>query len=347
MARGIGGVLLALVYLSASAQQPQSVLHVGNDGIDSDTCGDRMDKCRSISKAVRNARSLDTILVDLGVYGDLNHNGIIGEPGEEFGGYIGGPQEQDGLIFVDKALTILSERGAALTILDAGETGLSGVIIGASNVVFGWTGMGFTVRTKPLQFYGNYGIRARDYASEVTIAGNRVIGSNHGIWAPQADIYDNEVIASATTGIWGGRRIDGNVVWGALVGISPHSLIAGGPVVVEGNVVLNNSRVGFEIFGTLQGDPNDPIITVTGNDILQNGGPGILTRTATAVIQYNNIIGNDREPNLPNMVSGIGCGLVNASDGYLWAAENYWGPQGDVDRACNLGTGITVTDPTR
>ena len=109
-----------------------SAFYVSNEGVDSVACGTKNDKCRSISQAIRNAADGNTILVEPGIYGDLNRNGIIGEPGEESGG-VG----CDCLIHVDKRVAIFSEAGARATVVDAAGANLNGIRISVSDVVVG------------------------------------------------------------------------------------------------------------------------------------------------------------------------------------------------------------------
>jgi hypothetical protein len=135
--------VLALSILGLGAGAAQAVeLHVENNGVDGSSCGDRRNPCRSISQAISNADAGDRILVGPGRYGDLDQDGVLGEPGEEAGD-VGGCQC---MITVNKQVTILSTDGAEATVLDAGLVGgLVAVRIVADGVVFGQQGRGFTL----------------------------------------------------------------------------------------------------------------------------------------------------------------------------------------------------------
>jgi hypothetical protein len=71
-------LLIGLLGIGASAIA--GVLHVAAYGSDSSTCG-RQSPCRSISQAMENAASGDTIYVGPGLYGDVNADNFTG-PGD-------------------------------------------------------------------------------------------------------------------------------------------------------------------------------------------------------------------------------------------------------------------------
>jgi hypothetical protein len=334
MMRYLCALVVGLV--CASAAEP-SVLVVGNEGIDSDTCGYGAERCRSINQAIRNARDGDTIVVEAGIYGDLNRNGILGEAGEEpapadFGGGT--------VVRVDKRVTVISERGAAATVIDTGETGFHGVsVIGGA--VFGFSGMGFTVLINKLPGAGSGASKGIMGGDAVTIAGNRVFGSSWGIYvnnvevdAEGAEVIDNEVTGRGPTAPGGAgiRLLKGRIV-GNVLRANTHA-IETATASVEDNIILDNVSS-----GVIQ--VSSGFLLVTGNDVVGNG-IGISIREG--VIQDNNIIANR------------GCGLTTGAS-YLWAAYNYWGGRFPVQVVPILGTSfadvcapagaIVVTDPVR
>jgi hypothetical protein len=320
MTRCLCAVVIGLVYASAAAQP--SVLVVGNDGIDSETCGYGAEKCRSIGRAIRNAQDGDTILVEVGIYGDLNRNGILGEPGEE------PDQGTNSVVSIDKRVTVISERGAAATLIDAGETGFHGVSINAPGTVFGFPEMGFTVLVKRLPGAGSSASKGIATFDGVTIAGNRVFGSAWGIYvnnvatdAVDANVFDNEVTGLGTGGT-GIRVIRGRIA-GNVIRASTNA-IETGAAVVEDNVILDNYGS-----GVLQVFPRG-FVSVAGNDVVANG-TGIAIDEG--VLQDNNIIANR------------GCGLTTGAS-YLWATYNYWGTPDHAD-VCAPPGAIVVTDPMR
>src|SRR5437868_2725709 len=64
-------------------QETALVLHVANNGVDTQACGAKDAPCRSISQAIANAKDGDRILVGPGRYGDLNGNGSFSDSGDE------------------------------------------------------------------------------------------------------------------------------------------------------------------------------------------------------------------------------------------------------------------------
>jgi hypothetical protein len=334
------------------------VFLVGNEGVDAPECGWTGHRCRSISQAIRNAADGDAVFVEAGVYGDLNRNGIIGEPGEETGGEIAGGSSCECLVHIDKRVTILSERGASATIIDTASTGLVGVTVDGEGAAFGYTGMGFTVLAPSK---GSVEIPGTGIGPSVgirlgvpsTIAGNRIVGLVHDLdfedrhslgveSVAGGDIYDNEV-SGFQYGIKAvASRIAGNVMtrndYGLWIANSPLAP----PAVVEDNVIADN-RVGIEIRVGVG------LLGITGNDVLYNKYVGIqqLAGTSNAhlnpsvVLQDNNIIGNGYDNVHGN------CGLTNDSHGgFIWAAYNYWGALGTSDRACEESGQIQI-DPVR
>ena len=122
--RTLSALLFCLV--AAVSVAHADVKHVANFGVDSPDCGLQETPCRSISQAIRNASEGDTVFVGPGLYGDLNHNGVVGELGEE-GASI--PSGESCLVCVSKRLTLLSQRGAAHTTIDARNLPLTAVTL--------------------------------------------------------------------------------------------------------------------------------------------------------------------------------------------------------------------------
>ena len=138
----LGVVVATLSLTGASGQTPTKVVYVASNGVDSALCGETRAPCRSIRQAIANANEGDLIMVGPGRYGDVNRNGVFGEPGEE-----GGAASCGCLIQVDKALRVVSRDGAATTVLDAtGAPNMTVVRIVANDVVFGRLHRGFTLR---------------------------------------------------------------------------------------------------------------------------------------------------------------------------------------------------------
>lgn len=140
-------LLIGLLGIGASAIA--GVLHVAAYGSDSPTCG-HQSPCRSISQAMENAASGDTIYVGPGLYGDINADNFTG-PGDEhadpFGGGDNQPPNTGCVVCISKPLHIYSTQGAATTIIanDPQSPYGSTVLISSPGVDFGAAGEGFTL----------------------------------------------------------------------------------------------------------------------------------------------------------------------------------------------------------
>jgi hypothetical protein len=275
------------------------------------------------------------VLVEVGVYGDLNGNGVLGEPGEE--------ADRTGcgcVVHIDKAITVLAERGAAATAIDARTVPATTLVdntvvrIGVSDVSFGYAGQGFTVLAPPTRT----GITVRAGALRTKIWGNRVSGGAVGIVVAEGEIYDTEVTENNTGIILReGRVVDSVIAQNTGDGMQLQgNFVENGAFVIAGNVISGNGGAGIRNVPGSRGP-----FQVTGNDIVRNGGPGLQWEFSgntppNAVVQDNNILGN-----------GEGCGISNQTWGLVWATDNYWGGLGVADRACNGPNATTVVDPAR
>ena len=158
-----------------------ATLHVANDGLDTDGCGIQIFRlarppCRSISRAIANAAPGDTIIVGPGVYsGDLDQDGVIGEPGEETGSPGCGC-----MLSVNKPGILLSSEGAAATMIDARRLNVAkNVLLILDGGEFGRPGKGFTV-TDTNYVHPNGAINGDGIvidSTNVKVRGNQVAGS--------------------------------------------------------------------------------------------------------------------------------------------------------------------------
>jgi hypothetical protein len=95
--RGVRISSAAALFFALAASAHAATLYVANDGIDPPgcvppvcivgkpcRCGAKASPCRSITCGIMSAAAGDTIVVGPGAYGDLNHDGTLGDlPGEE------------------------------------------------------------------------------------------------------------------------------------------------------------------------------------------------------------------------------------------------------------------------
>jgi len=332
----MSGAIVALMFLvGISAEETlAATLYVENYGVDSASCGPVTEPCRSISRAITNARDGDTITVGPGRYGDLNGDVSLGGPGEE-----AGPAGCACMIEVNKALTLMSRDGAAATIIEVGSVGVDAVRIESSGAVFGRKGRGFTV----LGTANHVDVITSTDTAGVVIEGNHFRGfpSDVGVVLNGVGhlVIGNLVTGSKDYGFWvkgSAHQLTGNVLEGNRTGLRVDGT---GSEFTENIVIANQSR-GFEITA----GPH----LITRNVIVANHGVGIVAVAPAISVQRNNIYGNAAAAGAAG--GEINCGLVNVSGGIVDATENFWGvasgPGSDpADTVCNVPPSTTVIDP--
>jgi hypothetical protein len=289
-----------------------NTFHVANNGVDAAGCGTSAHPCRSISKAEASASYGDTILVGPGVYGDLNHDGVLGNsPGEETGS-----PNCSCMIWINESGKVISTGGAEATILDARTLNLSAnVQIAAPNIVFGAAGKGFTITGTGTTVYKGYyyGIYISG-GTGIAVAGNQVLG-----FGAQEDSYGNPLFAVGVmvSSDASQVQIQGNQVIGwAYEGIigAPQTTISKNTVALNGDggiVTEGANATGNIVAGNYTGMSMFSGGTVSGNAILGNYHYGIYASDILGTAEQNNIFGN-------------GCG-VYAQTADLNAENNYWG----------------------
>jgi hypothetical protein len=322
---GISVVAMVLVALAPCAYA--KTIFIANNGADSSTCGPTGHApCRSITQGIHNAANGDLIIVGPGKYGDLNGNGVLGEPGEET------PAANCFcMLAVNKSVTIVSSDGAAATVIDARTVDVfNNVVFTANGAVFGRAGLGFTVTETKAATTNCFGIDLSN-ARGVTVEGNLVVSSHPcpggGISAAGSNpgrglIQDNQVVGWDTGINVGPNIVNRNAVQLNGLGIN------GFGAAVTGNFVTGN-QTGIEA--------NNSKSSVTGNAVVGNG-IGILESSFDGTIpkvESNNIFGNSS------------CG-ANFADANVVATNNYWGratgplPPGDV---CGSGASTAIVKP--
>jgi hypothetical protein len=308
-------LMLLTAALAAAAPAGAKTLYVANDGLDGPGCGTRSAPCRSIMAGIAAASAGDTVSVGPGRYGDLDRDGLLGEPGEEAGA--------DGVVDVTKAVRVLSASGASATTID-GIDEIAVSISGATGVVFGARNKGFTVRTT-----GLHGIQVAGGASGTTVAGNVVLRALTGIHVDAADVEvtDNHVYENDT----------GIAAFGAECLIARNAVadnvgsgmrIEGIGCVLDGNVVVGN-QVG------LFTDSSGLVIrrsTFAGNHLL---GASLVGSGHT--IEQSSFYGNGD-------LGGMQANCALESEQPLLATGNYWGsPLGPGHDPADLICTLNVT----
>ena len=313
-------LLAVLGFLVAVSAADARTLRVATTGKDSATCGPVL-PCRSISRAIGNAVALDTIIVGPGVYGDINHNGVLREAGDELG-----PPACDCMLWVNKRIVLISTDGAAATVIDARNVNVGRTVVITAGGEFGRAGRGFTVT--PTKRDDNVGLMID--ADDLAVRGNQVVSAS-GVF--------NTFIGIFAQGA-GSVLIEGNQAMGW--GGSGISVVGSGKTVRRNQVSLN--AFGIRGFGDNTITYNIATANAIGVDLW-----GDITATRNAA--YGNSLGfqvnfgfrGTFEEN--NIFSNVSCGLSNHLS-VLLAPHNYWGaatgPGSDPADAICDSTGSTT-----
>jgi len=343
-------------------------LHVAVNGLDSTTCGAPTTPCRSISQAITNAATGDTLLVRPGLYGDLNGDGTTATPGEEMGGFFAAVE-------ITKRLRVLSTDGAGSTVIDAHGAKGSVVTISVSGVQLGERGAGFTLIGGQ-----NTGVQ-NNGETNVVIAGNTVrnIGNREFEGSGQAiyvnvwgvvEVRDNILVDNPSTGLVFAPQnatayvsAHDNIISGGNAHPGSTGIVVGGgnPHLVYRNLISDNS-IGLVVnYGAARIFNN--LVTGNGDGVQVDGvptpvparGPSFTRNTfsanknygfyvthftlATVTIRENNFFGNVTN-----------CGIASQSADTVIARNNFWGAStgpsavDPADEAC-VFQGSVVTTP--
>jgi hypothetical protein len=312
-----------------------TTLTVASNGADGGTCGAAATPCRSISQAIANAAPGDTISVLPGRYGDLDADGVAGEPGEEGAQFA----TCDCFVLVDKTLTILSRDGAAVTELDGGgSTTLDLVRIAASGVAFGKKNKGFTLTR------GRGAVWVRTGFAGVAVAGNVAVANGGTAFLVDGSgnlLEDNR--AEANGGIGFTLRDAGGHTLRRSLAVAHTNPISGAGIYAQagGNTLVGNVSTG-NVNGLALGGVDNAI---SQSSFVGNLDSGIVANAGvTAAITRSNVYGND--PMLNCGLSGAGDIVVEATDVFWGAAQ---GPGGDpADELCvTVGGAVDASDPAK
>jgi hypothetical protein len=327
----VAGAIAAMPLAATAA----NTLHVANNGVDAPGCGSTTAPCRSISAGIASAVDGDTILVRPGRYGDLNDDGALGGSGEEAG-------SQNGTVYINKRVTVLSTAGAGATVIHGVESIPFVVYMDVSGAQFGDRNAGFTV-------YGanSFGVSNNNMASG-KIAGNiangmavgffivstgdvevshntavnnqgvGIVGASSGGTTGSTFVHHNTVIGTAnSTGInvsaLGAHRVVANNISGAFMGLD----VGVGPSRVTQNMVTDTFYAvayGGQYLG--EGTPAGTPLIVR-NSLAGNRNAALwVSHLATYPIAFrqNNLLGN-----------GYGCAINTSTTVAIDARQNFWG----------------------
>jgi len=326
--------MAALAMLATASAGNAATLRVASSGENFTECGrSGLVPCRSITQAIANASSGDTIIVGPGFYGDLDGSGTVGDsPGEEV------PAGGITMIDVTKKLTIISGNGAGATVLDAAGMNTA-VHIAADGVVFGKPNHGFSIKnaTSNGLYIAAASVTARGNMAAFDVTGIIVEGAGV-VLSGNAAVGNSEGIIGDTD-----TTITGNLLQANWTGM----IVSGGSVTK--NVAVDND-VGVNISG------NTLALVFNHNAVVANHSAGVqvslppFPTTVSVTLDHNDYFGNGDRGTPWN------CGLllqatVAGSSISVTSTNDFWGagapgsdPADDAGGACNTGPGtITLT----
>jgi hypothetical protein len=341
---------------------------VASNGVDGPSCGTAAAPCRSITQAITLAGAGGRVIVGPGQYGDLDGDGVLGEPGEE-----PAPGPCNCMILIAQRVTLESVGGAGATVLDVPPTVSFGVRVQADDVVFGKKSRGFTTS-------GGFTVMQVDLGfARASIAGNRITGG--GSTGLSMGGSDHAIVGNSAVGNGGAGFVLGGV---ASTGFKISKNFAaengqqglnirGGGFKVSGNVASNNRGTGISVFY----DAFDPTASVTGNVAAGNGDKGFILGTGAIFpvtptarrnaavgnrrggifmagngvqVEDSNIFGNGSLPDVAGAGGLLNCGIISGLPTPVVAEGNFWGastgPGADpADAVCVKGAGSVDAVP--
>jgi hypothetical protein len=294
---GLGSLLIAGMPALASA----NTLYATNTGVDSATCGFTSDHaCRSISQAMDNASSGDTIMVGAGRYGDLSGDGNFDSPGSEHATSFSYPLTGGCVVCILKPLKIYSYSGTAATVIE-GNVGFNAVVsILSDKVVFGSKDHGFTLTGSGSSGTGlliDYGVNGT-LKTSVRVEGNVALNDGEGFVVVGPLYYPHgcpeefcsisaRVVFSQNSAIADGVGFD----------IEPHLDTGASPIVLQDNLALGTGT-GF-VLNPADADPEDSqpnpccdsqVVQLLHN-VASGGGVGV-NATLPGLVENNVASGN-------------------------------------------------------
>jgi len=307
--------------LSVASAAGAATLRVESYGVDSDSCGEKAAPCRSIGRAIDNAGVRDAILVGPGVYGDLDLDGVLGEPGEEGAD----AATCDCLILVDEVVSIRSAAGAAATVVKGSETVTFAFKVAAPGVVLGSRNRGFSFVGDDLARVDGAGAR---------FGGNVLVGVDVALFGAGSVASDDRAFGSDLALYGEGTLLERSVVAGSPFGFYSE-IQSGPPQRIERSVFVGNS---WGIFANGDGQAEFDRCAVVGN---RRFGANLGPNTSAAALS---LFGNGAAP---EGMEAFNCGArSNGSE----ITRSFWGsPAGPgedpADALCEPGMGTSTILP--
>lgn len=282
--------------------------HVSTTGDDANSCLDPANACATIGAAVTKAADGDTIQIAPGVYYEHDIN-------------------------ISKQLTV-SGASAATTIVDGGQNGRVFSLLNHITLRHLTVQNGLSPADSNLFTNSGGGVRvgtgAEVLIQHVIVRENTASGSGGGIFNHGFMTLDHSVVISNTANSSGGGIFHYNVPGGAIT--ITHSLIA------------DNVNVGSFGGGISTGRPLTIRDTIIRNNQTTNGGGGVYTNNAQAVLELERVtITENRSSSATGMFvsTGVQANLNNVTISGNVASNNYAGVQ-----VAGAGAVITVTNST-
>lgn len=247
-----------------------ATLNVSEMGVDGVACGPSETPCRTISQAITNAAAGDMISVGPGMYGSLNADADLSDPGEENSGMAGI------VIHINKALTLTPAAGGeSVVISGAGLSPTALVSIASNGVTFGKKGKGFDLQDSG----GAIGVQVATGTSDVVVSGNSFASSG------------TNLVLDGT-----GNRVQNNTFRGALSILgSDHTIQANqwdsasvNTVAGSGHTLAKNRLANSASF-SFQSSSSD--VSVKQNEASGNGFEPFVIEGADHVFSKNTVTG--------------------------------------------------------
>jgi len=260
--------LLAIIALGLAGNAvAATTLWVTNDGVDNSSCGSKAAPCRSISQAIENAQSGDTIVVGAGRYGNISGDGSFSHPGDEraqvlahinppFGG------SEGCIVCITKPVKILSLHGESVTVIEGVPNSpySTTVLIASDGVTFGGKDAGFTVTGGNTNGVAILQASLKFSGKSITVAGNTDIGDRVGFSFTGQEFQDlscpvPEACPPLPMAFTSNDAYDNSIAGFAieLNGLHSQALI-----VLQGNTA-RNAGIGFSVQPGAQNERGDAV----------------------------------------------------------------------------------------
>jgi hypothetical protein len=300
-----------------------ATLRVENYGADTVDCGSGALPCRSIGRAIDNASAGDKIVVGPGVYGDLDLDGVLGEPGEEGAD----AATCDCLILVDETVSIRSAAGAAATVVRGSDTVTFAFKVEAAGAALGKRNAGFTFLGDDLSRVDGAGAR---------LEGNVLAGVDSALFGTGAVAGDDRAYGSDINLYGQGARLERSALAASAFGFYSENAAGAPSQQIERSVFVGNA---WGLSATSDGEAEFERCVVAGN---ARFGANVGPNTTSSGL---GLFGNGAAP---DPMETANCGARSNGSAIT---HSFWGspagPGADpADALCETGMGTSLIEPT-